>query len=570
MKRILCAILCLMLLLGTLTSCGKLLSGLLGDDDQTESSDAIGTEDTSKNTTSSDDTSKNENTESDTADADESENDETEKDETEKVETEKDETEKDETEKDETESEKDDEEDESELVESDDVEDDEEEEEEESETNRKDIETEDFSINGVPRDFTMLVRSNRFHYLWVKEDGADKVQHATFQRNNIVQREFGVKINVIEGGSYSDDWVTVLTGATGEYDIAVPDYWWLLEQQGFFLNLTDMSELEFDQDYWYDQWNSNVTINNKLYTVAGDASLEVMENIEIVFFNKMFTDALNLDMYEIVDNKEWTIDKMISIGKDVSIGLDTPDTSDDIYGAIYDIHSLRSQLFSAGLRLTEINDKGGLKLIASDASNYTVQEKVKELIYHKTTKAYVDGKAPGYTARNAVEEKAAIFETQAVFYATAMYCGSTINNTNADYGVVPMPMLEEGGDYISTSYGVSTFAIPKSCNEPYFSAVILDAINYYSYDTVVTGFYDTAMKAQVANSIYDARMMDIARDSLYFDFAWMLDQGGTMTVFNAYQIATEKQNTDLASVLAEAQSSSVEGLQKIILFYNQD
>ncbi|MBQ8849759.1 MAG: hypothetical protein IJ011_05475 [Clostridia bacterium] len=441
----------------------------------------------------------------------------------------------------------------------------------ETETTRTEIVNEDFSQGGVARDYTMYVRKSRNHYLYAEKDSTDKVVSGTYKRNMKVQEDFGVNIKIKEdnGDTKTDEWITALANSGSAYDLAVPDYWWLLEQQGLFLNLYARDELAFNQDYWYSQWNDNVTINNKLYTVAGDASLEVLENIEIVFFNKDMTDTLGLDMYQIVNDKKWTIDKMLEIGKQVSAGMDTADTTDDdVYGAIYDVHSLRSQLISADLKLTEIKDNGTIELIAeSRALNLNIQAKVKSLI-HDTSTNYFGG---GSTARTNMAGKAKLLgEKKAAFYATCMYAGSTVKKTGANYGVIPMPMYEEGGEYISTSYGVSTFAIPKTAADYHFSAVILDALNYHSYNTVVTGFFDTAMKAQIADSPEDARMMDIARESLYFDFAWMLDQGGTMNVFSAYQKATSNPTTELSSELTPAMQTSITGLANIIAFYNQE
>ncbi len=433
----------------------------------------------------------------------------------------------------------------------------------ETETTRKEIELEDFSQGGVARDFTMYVRGGRYHYLWVEKDSTDKVESGAYKRNQKVQKDFGIniKIKACNGDTKTDDWVAALSTGSN-YDLGVPDYWWLLEQQGLFLNLYAREELAFNQDYWYSQWNDNVTINNKLYTVAGDASLEVLENIEIVFFNVDMIDTLGVNMYELVDEKKWTIDKMMELGKHFT------DANTQSYGAIYDVHSLRSQLFSAGLRLTEIKENGTIELIAqSRAINLDIQAKVKELIHDETTKYY----GGGSTARNDMAGKAKMLKDQkAAFYATCMYAGKDVKNTGVNYGVIPMPMYEEGGEYISTSYGVSTFAIPKTASDYHFSAVVLDALNYYSWNTVVTNFFDTAMKAQIADSPDDARMMDIARDSLYFDFAWMLDQGGTMNVFAAYQSATSDPTKELSSQLTTAMQTSITGLANIIAFYNQE
>jgi hypothetical protein len=193
-----------------------------------------------------------------------------------------------------------------------------------SETNKKPVETEtrkdlvveDFSQGGVARDFNMMVRPSRYHYLWVEKDSAEQLAHGVYLRNTRLENDYGIKIKIYEppipagaNASQPAAFVNALSSSTGEFDISVPDYWWLLEHQGFFMNLYDREELGFNQgalnqDYWYTSWNSNTTINEKLYTVVGDAALEVLENIEVIYYNKGMTCDAIAEKYDTLSDEE--------------------------------------------------------------------------------------------------------------------------------------------------------------------------------------------------------------------------------------------------------------------------
>ena len=433
---------------------------------------------------------------------------------------------------------------------------------------RKEMVIEDFSVNGTPRDFTMLVRANRNHYLYVEEDSTDRVESATYKRNRNIEANFGVKFIRTEiDGASAANWTPKLLSADTNMDLAVPDYWWLLEQQDVFINLYEREELQFNQEYWYSGWNDATTINNKLYTVVGDASLEIWENIEMVFYNKdMAAQIPDLNMYELVDKGEWTIDKMKELSLAVSMNLDDGDTSNDVYGALYDTHSSRSQLFSAGLKLLDVTESGAIDIIAESRTlNVDICEAVTNLVHANTT--YLNKN----TARSDINLKVNMFNGDRVmFYATALYLGYYINGADnpALFGVVPMPKMTVEDEYVTTSYGVSVFAIPKNAVDPHFSTVILDALNYYSEETTLSAFYEKAMKGQIAEGADDARMMDIARDTMYFDLGWILDQGGTINVFGAFQKAVIN-NEELASHLPGAMESSTTALADLIAFYNK-
>ena len=446
---------------------------------------------------------------------------------------------------------------------------------------RKELTSENFSQNGVARDFNMMVRPNRYHYLWVEKDSAEQLAHGVYLRNSRLETDYGIKIKIYEppipAGSNAASpaaFINALSASTGEFDLSVPDYWWLLEHQGFFINLFDRDELGFNQgglkqDYWYTQWNENTTINNKLFTVAGDASLEVLENIEVVYYNKGMTDSVEggIDMYDLVDEHAWTLDEMNRIGKLFATGADTQATDDDIYGVMYDDHSSAAQMYASGIKLTEINEAGGISLVAKTAPlNSLIHEKVKSVILDTANKLHDS------TARSDTNKTTFFVNGQSVFYANCLYMGSAITKKAADdfeFGILPQPLYAEGDDYISTSYGVSLFGIPKSSVDPHFAAVVLDAMNYHSWNTVVTAFFDATMKAQLASGSEDARMLDLAKNNLYFDFAWILQSGGKMTVHGAFINSLTDANKELASTLDSAMEVSVPGLGEIMMFYNQ-
>ena len=450
----------------------------------------------------------------------------------------------------------------------------------ETETTRKqEMTAEDFSQGGVARDFNMMVRVGRYDYLYAEKDSVDHVTHGVFVRNSKIEKDYGIKFKIYEpaapdgNNSKATGFVNALAASTGEYDLSVPDYWWLLEYQGYFVNLFDREELGFNQgglnqDYWYTSWNDNTTVNNKLYTVVGDASLEVLYNIEVVYFNKAMTDSLDIDMYQLVNDKEWTLDKMFDIGKQFSKGHDTAAEDDDSFALIVDNHSTAAMMYSSGIKLTEIDEYGAISLIAdSRFINANIHESLKSIFRSNHTKWY------GSTARSDVGAKTSLFVNgNATFYANCLYVGSSIVKSASEdfsFGILPAPLYAEGEDYISTAYGVSVFAIPKSSLDLHFAATILDAYNYYSWNTVVSGFFDSSMKAQLASGSQDAKMLDIARNGLYFDFAWILQGGDKLTVHNAYMNAF-KADQELTSNVTSAMEKSVPALGDIMKFYTQD
>jgi hypothetical protein len=294
--------------------------------------------------------------------------------------------------------------------------------------------------------------------------------------------------------------------------------------------------------------------------VVGDASLEVLQNIEVMFFNTTMAESYGLDLYSLVRNGEWTVDKLMEINTTVAANLDDNDTSNDIYGTMYDIHSMRAQLTSAGLRVTEIAENGAVQITASTEKNINICDKVTQLI---------NSSAVNYSSTNTrVRDYTLFSEGRSLFYATALLIGRTLKSLSMsfDYGVLITPKYSAEDDYVSTNYGASVFSIPLDVKDRHMSATILNALNYLSADTVVYSFYDQVIKNRVAESPDDSEMIDLARANMYMDFAFIYDSDlGILTSF--YKAVLN--NTSVSSSLASIETSAEEKLTALIASFHQ-
>ncbi|MCQ2428445.1 MAG: hypothetical protein MJ137_08640 [Clostridia bacterium] len=391
------------------------------------------------------------------------------------------------------------------------------------------IAVENLSSNGKPLAFNMLVRTNRYAYLFCEEPSGDLIDYAVYKRNSMIEDLYGIKISISESGDAAG-FSTYMNAASTDYDICVPDYWWNLDLQGFFTDILSLPEIDTSDAWWYDGWNKNVTINGKMYTVAGDASLEMLENLEVMFFNKNMAKDKNIDIYKYASDGQWTVDKCLEVINTASSGLDDSDTNNDVYGALYDVHSLDAQLYSCGLRLSEVGESEIGIDIANSQKTVDIAEAVTKLIGAVGT---------DYSSKTARARDWSLFKNgNALIYATALYLGKSLKSGNLDfdYGIVPMPKLAEEDQYISTSYGVSVFAIPVSVASTHNSALILNALNFNSAntdDSVVTTFFDVILKYQVANSPEDIENLDLVRKNVYIDFAFIYDVGLDSAIKNA-------------------------------------
>ena len=81
--------------------------------------------------------------------------------------------------------------------------------------------------------------------------------------------------------------------------------------RGLFGNLNDNEYLNFDKPWWPGNIVESVSIGNNLYFCSGDITPTCINAIGSVFINlDMYTDLkIEGNLYEIVNNYEWTMEK---------------------------------------------------------------------------------------------------------------------------------------------------------------------------------------------------------------------------------------------------------------------
>lgn len=409
-----------------------------------------------------------------------------------------------------------------------------------------------YAKDGVPTRFNLAVRQNRYHYLYCDDENTkDTVEYETWKRNSAIEEKYGIEIYKVELASSKSEWTNKLqTGSTGDIDLACWDFDWGLEQLGYFVDLCTLDELNLDQDWYYNSWNENVTINDVCYSTVGDAALETLENVEVVFFNKGMAAANELDLYGLVDDGEWTLAKAGEIARDVSQNLD--DATRAIYGLTYDVHAVRSGLFTSGIKMVTINpENGAIGITAGTTKNVDIADALTTLVH---------GEGVQLLETTARATDITLFTGgKTMMLAGCLFRGYDIRSNRDEgfsYGVLVVPKYDSDSDYMSTFYGVSTFSIPTFCTDRSMSAVILDAMNRRSKDTIVNAFYNNVLMSKVADAPDDARMLGLARSSVVVDFAFVAS--GTIKLLPEFQVAVYKNSSISTTIAGIAQTAKTQ------------
>ena len=112
-------------------------------------------------------------------------------------------------------------------------------------------------------------------------------------------------------------------------------------------------------------------------------------------------------------------------------------------------------------------------------------------------------------------------------------------------------------------------AIPTSASDPTMSAVILEALNAESYNTVKDAYYEVNMKVKFSRDETTRRMLDIIVDTEYFDFTFVNESATDHIVMYFFGEITSK-NENIASAYEKRQKSFQNKLEKLFETYRED
>ncbi|MBQ6184230.1 MAG: extracellular solute-binding protein [Clostridia bacterium] len=398
---------------------------------------------------------------------------------------------------------------------------------------------EDMALNG--ETVTFLVENGSGSYIPVEiipneEKGAAYAPYVA-ERNNIVEEKLGCTIVERRTDNMADE-LRRAAASKPDFDIACP-YMTTgapLIIEGLFYDLYEFSDIiNFDAPYWDQNADSDLTLGGKLYMTTGDFSLLTMDVTHVLIFSKGLVEKYGLESpYELVEKGEWTMDKMVEMAHQVTFddngepGLQYTDT----IGLLCNNNYANSFYIGSGEKFVA-KDKNGVPVLAFEGERQTdVTKKIfdifhDEMILNKenfNAQAIADGFENCYwAARDRLANDGALFCTTSLegVFNLSMY--------DANFGLLITPKYAREQDryysYISVIYATGC-VIPAGNEEPEKAALLLEALNAASTDTVKFNYYERIFKLQKVRDQEDSDMLDRIFASRVYDIGSIFNWGG--------------------------------------------
>lgn len=377
-------------------------------------------------------------------------------------------------------------------------------------------------------EFNITINTYCESGFYSEELNGDVLSDAVYERNKSVEDRFNVKLNFISDayGTMTNTVKSSVLAGDDEYQLcaqhALNANPWVLAD--ILVNWYDIPYADFDKPWWSESNINDLTYNKVALLAVGDFSLTTIGRTYAIYFDKVYADSYKLpDMYELVYNGSWTIDKLSELSKDIYTDLNQNNKRDfeDIYGYTTSVASnIGAYLFTFGEKIIEDGE-----IVLDVGKTADIIEKLIAVTQVNPGTYYdLNYKNSAGNPHYVGAEKMALGTT---LFASAMI-ESGINylrDSGNDYGIIPYPKWnEEQSDYITiVDGGFTVLAVPKTVADRERTGIIAEALCSETYKNVIPAYYEIALKEKGVRDEESVEMIDFIMSKRVYDFGYVYD-----------------------------------------------
>ena len=378
------------------------------------------------------------------------------------------------------------------------------------------------------QEISVLYWSDRQHEEFISESiSGEMVNDAIYNRNTNLQERIGITqkfIPCLGNASNATAWQQYITrdvaAGMGEFDVAAGYSLAMASTSvlGVFKNLLDprFNQLNLEHPWWMIDLTREATINDRLFFVSGDISLNATYMMYACYVNQDMLGTPGLEnVSALVAGGEWTYDKMIQMSNGVYSDLNNNKTKDlgDRFGYMTSGIHTDPWFYGSGATILE-NKNGTLEVSASfngDAAAMSL-DKAASLLWRSNDGLYT----------TSTSHQVAEFAAGRLLFMTD-YIDATLDleGSNVKYCVVPFPKYDiNQADYVTVMGNPFTLFSVSQCNEdtdlPMLSAY-LEVLASESYSQLTPAAYERAFKSKYDADSEQKQMFSVIRDSIQID-----------------------------------------------------
>jgi hypothetical protein len=330
------------------------------------------------------------------------------------------------------------------------------------------------------------------------------------------------------------------------------------------LDLHKLTNMDLTKPWWDQNCVKMASIANKLFVANGDIQILDKGAVNAFVFNKELHKNYQIeDIYSLVKNGKWTLEKLLELSRLISEDIDGDGKMDknDRYGLLYYRDSMPAFLVGTGEYIAR-KDENDLPYMSFNSEKvYNALEAIYDVIYDETV-AFHTMRAFGDSGF--IIEGGKMFQnSQALFMYIRMTEIEPLRGMETDFGILPFPKYDENQkDYISlvNAFIGSGLCVPTSA-DPDVSGAVLETMAYESKYTLLPAYYEAMLKNKVSRDSESEEMLNIIFSNITYDLGGIFAFGGIDSEL-MYHTMTFKRT--MASFYEKNESKAQKDIDKLI------
>ncbi|MDL2287623.1 hypothetical protein LJB90_03590 [Eubacteriales bacterium OttesenSCG-928-G02] len=340
-----------------------------------------------------------------------------------------------------------------------------------------------------------------------------------------------------------------------------------LVAEGVYVDMNTIKSINFKNPWWDQNARKDMSINNKLYWMAGDINTYDNDGTWVILFNKSLASTYyqDKDFYNMVKKDEWTLDTFIELCKGITSDINSDGILDefDLWGFGTETYNAFVHMLASGGKIINKNNDDELELTFDTERNITVLQKIFEFYNDENTVMVANaGKFnnKGYT--NVWEETIikAFREGRELFFCCGLINIAGFRDLDFKYGFLPIPKYDtnQDGYYHSVSmHNMSAMSIPNTSTDYYDLGLVIEALGAESMKNLTPIYYEKTLKGKDADTTNDEIMLDLIFSSRTFDLGTAFNTGNVLGTIMTL-------NVNIASSFQSLRSQAESDLQKLL------
>ena len=429
------------------------------------------------------------------------------------------------------------------------------------------------------RTFTILTNSATSYEFNVESENGDIVNDAVFKKDSMVEEYLGIDIELIhESGVYASrktfnaKVTNAWSSGDNTYDLInnVLTVTLPLSQQGVFVNVNDLKFTNLEQPWYVTEMTESFGIKGKLYGILSDHSLSLYKDLSVIYFNVNIWQEKKSDvnLYDLVRNGEWTLEKFIELTSDMATDLN----GNGEYEVDYDRFAYFAESVPNGTWMTALD----IDFIDMNPDGSYIYHGLTDRLdnaYTQLSNFYTV--VPGVSCIDSANKGNGKFPPRETFaegrvamMTNYIYATEHIRDMSDDYGIIPIPKYNKDQENYITQIGTSTstFFIPQTQTDLDLAAKFIECEAYFGYSEVSPVYYEAALKNKYAADPDMGQMLDIIRENATISFLFVYYSSLSEAPRTLFRFNTTPK-ADLASHLNTTKRAFINSVDKLLETY---